>query len=152
MAQRIQRLRARGAAPPTGARERILEAAREVLKSDGYAGLTIAKVAARAGESKALIAYHYGSKHGLVAAAGQELAEMITAGVARDASRARRRSRRSSAASPTAIERITRGDERLARAYFDLAAVSVVEPDVRKTIRRSTPVARRAWRTCSRRR
>ena len=43
---------ARRGRPSTGARERILEAAIEVLKADGYAGLTIAKVAARAGESK----------------------------------------------------------------------------------------------------
>ena len=56
--------------PSTGARERILEAAIEVLKADGYAGLTIAKVAAAAGESKALVAYHYGSKLGLVRRAG----------------------------------------------------------------------------------
>src|SRR3954453_22387540 len=65
-------------APRPGARERILEAAIEVLKSDGYAGLTIAKVATRAGESKPLVAYHYGSKQGLVQAAGRAIAEMIT--------------------------------------------------------------------------
>jgi AcrR family transcriptional regulator len=65
--------------PSTGARERILEAAIEVLKADGYAGLTIAKVAAVAGESKALVAYHYGSKQGLVKACGREVAELITA-------------------------------------------------------------------------
>ena len=64
--------------PSTGARERILDAAIKVLKSDGYAGLTIAKVAARAGESKPLVAYHYGSKQGLVGAAGRSIAEMIT--------------------------------------------------------------------------
>src|SRR3954463_16794891 len=64
--------------PSTGARERILDAAIEVLKSDGYAGLTIAKVAARAGESKPLVAYHYGSKQGLVQAAGRSIAELIT--------------------------------------------------------------------------
>ena len=59
---------ARRGRPSTGARERILEAAIEVLKADGYAGLTIAKVAARAGESKPLVTYHYGSKQGLVQA------------------------------------------------------------------------------------
>src|ERR687892_2674011 len=69
---------ARRGRPSTGARERILEAAIEVLKADGYAGLTIAKVAARAGESKPLIAYHFGSKQGLVGAAGRAVAEMIT--------------------------------------------------------------------------
>ena len=42
--------------PSTGARERILAAGLEVLKSEGYAGLTMAKVAARSGQNKALIA------------------------------------------------------------------------------------------------
>src|SRR3954468_20866982 len=69
---------ARRGRPSTGARERILEAAIEVLKSDGYAGLTIAKVAEAAGESKPLVVYHYGSKQGLVQAAGRAIAEMIT--------------------------------------------------------------------------
>ena len=64
--------------PSTGARERILDAAIEVLKSDGYAGLTIAKVAAKAGESKPLVVYHYGSKQGLVEASGRAVAEVIT--------------------------------------------------------------------------
>src|SRR5207237_3174678 len=73
--------RARPGRPSTGARERILEAALETLLAEGYAGLTTAKVAVRAGESKALIAYHFGSKQGLVAAAARELGEQITAEV-----------------------------------------------------------------------
>ena len=32
------------------------------------------------------------------------------------------------------IERVLDEDERVARLYFDLAAVSVVEPEVRRTI------------------
>jgi len=119
--------------PSTGARERILDAAIEVLKSDGYAGLTIAKVAERAGESKPLVVYHYGSKQGLVEASGQAVAELVTT-EALDAVQ-----------SATTVEEIIRGvadgldrllhqDERLARLYFDLAAVSVVEPEVRRTI------------------
>jgi len=119
--------------PSTGARERILDAAIEVLKADGYAGLTIAKVAAKAGESKSLVVYHYGSKQGLVEASGRAVAELITA-EALDA-----------VAGATTVEEVIRGaaegvdrllerDERLARLYFDLAAVSVVEPEVRRTI------------------
>jgi AcrR family transcriptional regulator len=119
--------------PSTGARERILEAAIEVLKADGYAGLTLAKVAARAGESKPLVAYHFGSKQGLVGAAGRVIAEMITDEVLAAVDRA------------TTVEGVVRGadagvervldeDERVARLYFDLAAVSVVEPEVRRTI------------------
>ena len=116
--------------PSTGARERILEAGLEVLKADAYAGLTVAKVAARAGENKALIAYHFGSKQGLVAAAGRMLGEQITAAVTEAVGDA------------NTIEGVVRGaldgiwdlmdrDVRVARVYFDLSAVSVVEDEVR---------------------
>jgi TetR/AcrR family transcriptional repressor of bet genes len=119
--------------PSTGARERILDAAIEVLKADGYAGLTIAKVAARAGESKPLVVYHYGSKQGLVRAAGRSIAEMITDEVL------------ASVDGAGTVEAVVRGvdagvelvldrDERVARLYFDLAAVSVVDPEIRQTI------------------
>jgi TetR/AcrR family transcriptional regulator, transcriptional repressor of bet genes len=119
--------------PSTGARERILEAAIEVLKGDGYAGLTIAKVAAAAGESKPLVAYHFGSKQGLVQAAGREIAREITeaalaavdgAGTVEAVVRGVARG----------VERVLDEDERVARLYFDLAAVSVVEPEIRRTI------------------
>jgi AcrR family transcriptional regulator len=119
--------------PSTGARERILEAAIEVLKADGYAGLTLAKVAARAGESKALVAYHFGSKQGLVGAAGRAIAEMITEEVLAEIDGA------STVEAvirgvDTGVERVLDEDDRVARLYFDLAAVSVVEPEVRRTI------------------
>ncbi|HEX3563577.1 MAG TPA: TetR/AcrR family transcriptional regulator [Solirubrobacterales bacterium] len=119
--------------PSTGARERILEAAIEVLKSDGYAGLTIAKVAAAAGESKPLVVYHYGSKQELVQAAGRAIAEMITQEVlaavdGADTVEAVIRG------VDTGVERVLDRDERVARLYFDLAAVSVVDPAIRQTI------------------
>jgi AcrR family transcriptional regulator len=120
--------------PSTGARERILQAALETLLADGYAGMTMAKVAVRAGESKALIAYHFGSKQGLVAAAAAELRERITADVLADLGSAR------------SVEGVIRGvvdglwrildrDPRIARLYFDLNAVSVVEDEVRAALR-----------------
>ena len=119
--------------PSTGARERILAAGLEVLKADGYAGLTTAKVAARSGQNKALIAYHFGSKQGLVAAVAREVAESITEEVL---------SGLGDAESAEAVVRgvldglwrVMDGDERLSRLYFDLAAVSVVEPDVRRVM------------------
>jgi AcrR family transcriptional regulator len=119
--------------PSTGARERILEAAIEVLKADGYAGLTMAKVAAQAGESKPLVAYHFGSKQGLVGAAGRSIAEMITEEVlaAVDGASTIEKVVRGVDAG---VERVLDDDERVARLYFDLAAVSVVEPEVRRTI------------------
>jgi AcrR family transcriptional regulator len=112
----------------------MLGAAIDVLKADGYAGLTVAKVAAGADESKALIAYHFGSKQGLVAAAGRAVAEEITERLLAAIERA------------TSVEAVVRGvleevegivddDPRLARIYFDLAAVSVVDDEVRATIR-----------------
>jgi AcrR family transcriptional regulator len=120
--------------PPSGARERVLEAGLEVLKADGYAGLTTAKVAARSGQNKALISYHFGSKQGLVAAVGRELAGSITEEVVGGLE-----------GTGTVAEvvsgvldglwRVMDRDERLARLYFDLAAVSVVEPDVRQVMR-----------------
>ncbi len=119
--------------PSTGARERILDAAIEVLKADGYAGLTIAKVAAGAGESKPLVVYHYGSKQGLVRAAGRAIAEMITDEVlaAVDGARTVEAVVRGVDAG---VERVLDRDERVARLYFDLAAVSVVDPEIRQTI------------------
>jgi AcrR family transcriptional regulator len=119
--------------PSTGARERILDAAIEVLKSDVYAGLTIAKVAAMAGESKPLVVYHYGSKQGLVEASGRAVAEMITA-EALDAVEGARTVEEVIRGVADGVDRLLERDERLARLYFDLAAVSVVEPEVRQTI------------------
>jgi AcrR family transcriptional regulator len=110
-----------------------LEAALEVMKAEGYAGTTLAKVAARAGESKALVAYHYGSKQGLVAAVARSVAEIITEEVLGQLGEVT--SVESVVANTAAgVERVLDADERLARIYFDLAAVSVVEPEVRRTI------------------
>ncbi len=120
--------------PSTGARERILAAGLETLLADGYAGLTTAKVAVRAGESKALIAYHFGSKQGLVSAVARDLGDLITAEVLNGLGEAE------------TVEAIVKGtvdgvwtilarDVRLARSYFDLNAVSVVEDDVRAVLR-----------------
>ena len=41
--------------PSTGARDRVLEAGLETLLEEGYAGLSYAKVAEKAGENKSLI-------------------------------------------------------------------------------------------------
>jgi AcrR family transcriptional regulator len=119
--------------PSTGARERILDAAIEVLKAEGYAGLTIAKVAAQAGESKPLVAYHFGSKQGLVQASGRAVAELITA-EALAAVEGATTVEEVIRGAAEGIERLLERDERLARLYFDLAAVSVVDAEVRGTI------------------
>ena len=46
--------------PPTA--QRILAAAQRVLMRDGYAGLTLQRVADEAGEHKSLVTYHFGTK------------------------------------------------------------------------------------------
>jgi AcrR family transcriptional regulator len=120
--------------PPSGARERVLQAGLDVLKADGYAGLTTAKVAARSGQNKALIGYHFGSKQGLVAAVGRELAESITDEVIGELGRTDTVADVVGGAMD-GLWRVMERDERLARLYFDLAAVSVVEPEVRDVMR-----------------
>jgi AcrR family transcriptional regulator len=117
--------------PSTGARERILDAALHVLKTEGYAGLTTAKVAARSGQNKALIGYHFGSKQGLVAAAARELRTQMTEELL--ARLGRPRSLRGLASGLLdGLWAIMDEDEGLARLYFDLAARSVVDPEVRR--------------------
>ena len=127
-------LRPKRGRPSTGARERILEGCLEVLKESGYAGLTIAKVAAASGESKALVSYHFGSKDGLVSAAGRELGEEITREVL-DGVRGARTVEEVAAGAAGALWGLIERDERLPRVYFDLNAVSVVDPGVRDVLR-----------------
>jgi AcrR family transcriptional regulator len=132
--------------PPSGARERVLEAAIEVLKSDGYAGLTTAKVAARSGQNKALIAYHFGSKQGLVNAAARAVAESITAevlSVLHDTETPQQVVR----GVLDGLWRVLDRDERLARVYFDLAAQAVAEPEARATMQ----AMRASWRSTAER-
>ena len=116
--------------PSTGARERILTAALDVLKADGYAGLTTAKVAARSGQNKALIGYHFGSKQGLVAAAAREVSRAMTEELLEGVGE------------PESVEQLARGvvdglaritarDEGLPRIYFDLASQSLADSEVR---------------------
>jgi AcrR family transcriptional regulator len=124
-------VRPRRGRPSSGARERILEGALDVLKRDGYAGLTNAKVAAASGQSKALISYHFGSKQGLVAAVAHQVSETIVAEVL------------AAIGEPSSAEDLVRGltagvqrlvdrDPGLQRVYFDLASQSVVEPEVQR--------------------
>lgn len=138
--------RPRRGRPSTGARERILDGCLEVLKESGYAGLTIAKVAVASGESKALVSYHFGSKDGLVAAAGRELGEEITREVL-DGVEGASSVEAIVAGAAGALWALIDRDERLPRVYFDLNAVSVVDPVVRDVLRE----IKAAWRDVVRR-
>jgi AcrR family transcriptional regulator len=117
--------------PSTGARERILAAALEVLKRDGYGGLTTAKVGVASGQNKALINYHFGSKQGLVAEVARQVADTITEEVLRELPQPRTAAELVEGL-VDAIWRVMERDEGIPRVYFDLTSQSVVEPQVRK--------------------
>ena len=130
MAQPPDPARVRPGRPSSGARERMIDAALDVLKSEGYAGLSTAKVAARSGQNKALISYHFGSKQGLVA----EVARAVSTAITEELLQA--------IGEPRDVRALARGlvegvnalnarDEGLPRMYFDLAAQAIVDPEVR---------------------
>jgi len=115
--------------PSTGAPDRILDGAYQVLKRDGYAGLTTAKVAAASGQNKALITYYFGSKQGLVAAVARMVSERITdevlGGIGEPAS-----PRELVEAIADGLWRVMDRDPGLQRVYFDLSSQAVVETEV----------------------
>ena len=59
----------------SGARERIFDAALEVLQAAAYAVLTTATVTARPWQNKAMIAYHFASTKEHVSAVGRRVRE-----------------------------------------------------------------------------
>lgn len=115
--------------PSTGARERILNAAFLVLKRDGYAGLTTAKVAAEAGRNKALISYHFGGKQGLVAEVARRVTSVITEDV-REAIAEAEDIGQLGGAALEAVWLLMERDEGIQRVYFDLTSQSVVDPEI----------------------
>ena len=115
--------------PSSGARERVLDAGLEVLKAEGYAGLTTAKVAARAGQNKALISYYFGSKRGLVAEVARQVSETISSEVLAGLGTPRR-ARKLVEGLADGVQRVFERDEGIQRVYFDLASQSVVDPGV----------------------
>jgi AcrR family transcriptional regulator len=120
--------------PPSDAPERILEAAFEVLKRDGYAGMTTAKVAAASSQNKALISYYFGSKQGLVAAVARLVSERITEEVLRELGEPRTLTELVDALA-AGVWRVMDRDEGLQRVYFDLVSQSVVDPQVGEIMR-----------------
>jgi len=115
--------------PASDAPERIVEAAYEVLKRDGYAGLTTAKVAATSGQNKALIAYYFGSKQGLVGAVARRVSKALTdeilGGVGEPADGEQLVARLAER-----LFRVMDRDDGLQRVYFDLSSQAVVEAQV----------------------
>jgi AcrR family transcriptional regulator len=128
--------------PSTGARERIRDGALDVLKRAGYAGLTTAKVAAASGQNKGLIAYHFGSKQGLVAAVARQVSEVLIAEVLDEVGEPRSAEELVRGLT-TGVWRVIDADPGIQRVYFDLASQSVVDPEV-SAIMAATKVTFRA--------
>ncbi|MBN8868153.1 MAG: TetR/AcrR family transcriptional regulator [Solirubrobacterales bacterium] len=120
--------------PSSGARERLLEAGLETLLEEGYAGLTYAKVADRAGENKSLISYYFGSKQGLVGAVAEVIGGRITAEVLAEL-REVDTAGKIAEGMVTGLWKVMDQDPRMARLYFDLSAVSVVDDEILLALR-----------------
>jgi len=56
-------------------KERILQAALDLVKTEGFDGATVRRIASRAGVNAALVNYHFGSKERLLNAAVRRLAD-----------------------------------------------------------------------------
>jgi AcrR family transcriptional regulator len=115
--------------PASDAPERILNAAYEVLRSEGYIGLTTAKVAAKSGQNKAMISYYYGSKQGLVAAVARRVSETLTKEILAEVGDARTATDVVTAMTDSLWAVMDR-DPGLQRVYFDLSSHAVVDREV----------------------
>jgi AcrR family transcriptional regulator len=111
----------------------VLAAALETLLEDGYAGLTYAKVAVRAGENKSLISYYFGSKQGLVAEVAEVIGERITVEVVSELVDVDTVARIAEGM-VTGLWKVMDEDPRMARLYFDLSAVSVVDDEIKRAL------------------
>jgi AcrR family transcriptional regulator len=115
--------------PASDAPERILSAAYEVLRDDGYVGVTTAKVAAASGQNKAMISYYYGSKQGLVAAVARRVSETLTKEVLAELDSATTPGELVTAMTE-ALWAVMDRDPGLQRVYFDLSSHAVVDREV----------------------
>jgi AcrR family transcriptional regulator len=115
--------------PPSDAPERILNDGYEVLRDEGYIGLTTAKVAAASGQNKAMISYYYGSKQGLVAAVARRVSETLTKEVLAEVGGARTAGDLVTAMTD-ALWAVMDRDPGLQRVYFDLSSHAVVDREV----------------------
>ncbi len=68
--------------PQDGRRRRLIEATLDTLAAFGGAGTTLARIAARAGASPALLVHHFGDKERLLEAAFRALTARLSAAVA----------------------------------------------------------------------
>jgi AcrR family transcriptional regulator len=119
--------------PSSGADERIVEAALDVLEQVGYAGLTTAKVAARSGHNKALISYHYGSKRGLVAEVARRVSAQFSSELLAEIGEPRTVAELARQLVDALWNYLDR-HEGQARVYFDLASQAMIDAELREVV------------------
>jgi AcrR family transcriptional regulator len=61
--------------PASDSRQRLLRAGRAIFEEDGFSGLSVRAVAARAKVNIGLVSYHFGGKHAFVRAVAQDIYE-----------------------------------------------------------------------------
>ena len=86
----LERHRAR-TSPTSATALRILDAAKRILSERGYSKLTLQAIEEESGEYRALVAYYFGSKQGLVEAIIDSLMESRTRHSASVSARSRSR-------------------------------------------------------------
>lgn len=74
---------------PEESRSAALEAAREILLTDGPSAVTLKAVSAKIGRTHANLLHHFGSAAGLQGALARSIADSVTANIASAVSRAR---------------------------------------------------------------
>jgi AcrR family transcriptional regulator len=74
---------------PEQSRSAAVEAAREILLSEGPQAVTLKAVAARVGRTHANLIHHFGSAAGLQSALAERIAQHVTASIAESVQRAR---------------------------------------------------------------
>ena len=111
-------------------RERILEAAAEVLAEDGFERITTRRIAQAAGVNVATLHYHFGGKEALLAAAMQH-ALYRTEGILREAMRAAASPKEALELAFDAVWRII--TERPGVLRYDLVLRALRDPAARRT-------------------
>ncbi len=134
-----------GALSPTA--RRILKAAFRVLERDGYEGLSLRRIAAEAGETRSLIAYHFENKAGLVTTLVDSLwhdadvaLEQEVEGLAADA--------RGRVLALTGLHLRLARQPGLYRTYFDLLPHILRDDDARSRLTRTYRSYRRIGELC----
>jgi len=107
----------------------LLDAARRILLAEGYEGLTLEAVALEAGEDRATIKRHFGSKAGLIHALFDDMGDDIYGDVTSRAERLPEGGERAHALIRSLAELAS--DRQLTQGVFELAPHAIRDPVLR---------------------